>query len=106
MPVADAPHGILNPFIFATLGYYHGEPFESPPGRTVEIHLKNKPVSSQFHAGLLSTFDDFSNLSSGATFVSANNLPSAIEIPAMWSHPVERIDLIKAYPGKIGAGLT
>ena len=44
----DAPEDLLNPFIFAAPGRYHGDDLGHHPGRSLEIHLKNK--KSQFFA--------------------------------------------------------
>jgi len=98
MDSQSAPSSTLNPFIFATPGMYHGDAFVSPPGRSLEIHLKNKRVSSQFNLNLFSTYDDFSDYLNGTSFLSRNNMPWAIEVPMLWAHPKERIDITKAYP--------
>ena len=97
VPVESAPTGILNPFIFATEGIYHGDAFDSPPGRNLEIHLKNKPTSSRFNTDFYNIADDNSILGI-ATFVTANYMPWVMEMPTLWQHPKERIDLTEAYP--------
>lgn len=94
----DAPADILNPFIFASPGHYHGEGLTEHPGRSLEIHLKNKKVSSRFNTDFFQRFDDNSTPDSGNTFINHNNMPWAIELPMLWSHPYERVDLIDAYP--------
>ncbi|WP_158224643.1 LruC domain-containing protein [Agaribacterium haliotis] len=92
-----APSGVLNPFIFASPGHYHGPAFAQAPGRSLEIHLKNKPVSERFNPKLWGLYDDNSDgLSS--FFVSDNNLPWALEVPGLWQHPAERVDLSLVYP--------
>jgi len=98
VPAVDAPSGILNPFIFATPGYYHGDAFASPPGRGLEIHLKNQQVTARFDTTLFGLSDDASVPEEDNRFVSINNMPWAMELPILWNHPRERIDLSKAYP--------
>lgn len=94
---SDSPQNILNPFIFASPGIYHGNSFITPPGRALEIHLKNQKVSSRFDSSVFGTEDDKSNESS--TFLTESGMPWALEIPGIWSHPREKQDLLSAYPG-------
>ncbi len=94
----DAPSDILNPFIYATPWNYHGEGFPWQPGRSLEIHLKNKKVSPTFNTEYFKMYDDNSDGEAGNTFISSNNMPWAMVLPTLWAHPYERIDLIKAYP--------
>ena len=42
--------------------------------------------------------DDASFVGQGLTFQNAQGLPWAVEIPELWSHPVEQVDLALAYP--------
>lgn len=98
MDINEAPSDVLNPFIFASPGWYHGDDFSSPPGRSLEIHLKNKPVSPQFNHDFFNLADDYSDEVDGLTFLTANNMPWALQMPTLWSHPKERIDLNRAYP--------
>ena len=93
-----APTDVLNPFIFASPGWYHGDDFSSPPGRSLEIHLKNKKVSSRFDSSFFNLADDYSDINNGLSFLTASNMPWALQMPTLWSHPKERIDIIKAYP--------
>ncbi len=99
IPIDGAPSTTFNPFIFASPGHYHGDVFTSHPGRGLEIHLKNKKVSPAFNFAYFGMSDDESSEEEGLTFLSANNMPWAIELPTLWSHPLERIDIINAYPG-------
>ena len=92
------PSKLVNPFIFASPGWYHGDAFATPPGRSLEIHLKNRRVSARFNHSYFGLNDDASDSSIGRTFSSSSNLPWAIEIPVLWSHPLERVDISKAYP--------
>lgn len=96
--VEDAPHSTLNPFIFAPDGFYHGDIFPTPPGRSLEIHLKNKKVSSRFQDERFGSYDDNSDSLGGTSFLSLNNMPWAIEIPILWDQPLEGIDITDAYP--------
>lgn len=94
----SAPTKLLNPFIFATPGHYHGDSFTEQPGRSLEIHLKNKKVSSRFNQDFFNLAQDRSDYANMNTFLNTNNMPWAIELPITWSHPREHIDLIDAYP--------
>ena len=99
--LAVAPSTTLNPFIFATPYTYHGNSFAYQPGRSLEIHLKNKKVSSRFNTDFFGLDDDKNSNSDdvgGTTFITDNNMPWAIELPNLWDHPKERVDLIVAYP--------
>lgn len=92
---SQAPMNVLNPFIFATPNTYHGLNYQ--PGRGLEVHLKNKAVSARFDSSLLATHDDSSSYPL-SSFVTANGMPWALELPALWDHPVEKVDLVSAYP--------
>lgn len=98
MGISEAPSDVLNPFIFASPGWYHGDDFSSPPGRSLEIHLKNKPVSSRFNSDFFNLSDDYSDVLNDLTFLTGSNMPWALQMPTLWSHPKERIDLNRAYP--------
>merc|ERR1711879_860026 len=101
--VADAPADVLNPFIFATPGQYHGDGLavegQEHPGRSLEIHLKNKPVSAQFNTAFFGMADDNSDPDNDLTFMTGNNMPWALELPIVWSHPIEKNDVMDAYTG-------
>ncbi|KMT66527.1 LruC domain-containing protein [Catenovulum maritimum] len=96
--VADAPTDVLNPFIFATPNHYHGIAFNQAPGRSLEIHLKNKKVSSRFNPAFFGMYDDNSSLEQATSFTNQNGMPWAIEFPILWSHPIENTDILIAYP--------
>ncbi len=96
--LASAPHSILNPFIFASPNTYHGEVFAEQPGRSLEIHLKNKRVTSRFNTSFWRLGDDASSPENNLRFLTENHMPWALEVPMLWSHPLERIDVINAYP--------
>ena len=103
VPVADAPADVLNPFIFATPGQYHGDGLavsgQEHPGRSLEIHLKNKPVSAKFNADFFGLADDNSDPANNLTFLTSNNMPWALELPIVWAHPKEKQDVMNAYQG-------
>ncbi|WP_114765234.1 LruC domain-containing protein [Vibrio rhodolitus] len=88
-----------DPFIFASPGHYYGDIgyqlTGGYPGRGLEIHLKNKAPTSKFDVRYKALGDD---TSSGDThFHSANGLPWGIEIPLNWQHPLEQVNILKAY---------
>lgn len=91
----NAPSNVLNPFIFATPNTYHG--VTGRQGRGLEVHLKNKPVSARFNMSLLGSHDDHSSYPL-SSFITANGMSWALELPVLWDHPVEKVDLVNAYP--------
>lgn len=103
VPVANAPADVLNPFIFATPGKYHGDGLsangQEHPGRSLEIHLKNKPVSAKFNTAFFGLADDNSDPDNNLTFLTDNNMPWALELPILWAHPKEKQDVMDAYTG-------
>jgi LruC domain-containing protein len=76
----------FNPFIFAT--------FE----RGIEIHLPDKPPTALANTGMLGQSDDSSSPASGRYYRTSTNLPWAMNISKKWLHPLERIDVLQAYP--------
>ena len=94
--VESAPKDLLNPFIFATPGHYHGDAFSEQPGRGLEIHLKNSRVSARFNHSFWGMADDASNDEN--QFVTAKGMPWALRVPNIWNHPRERVDISRAYP--------
>ncbi|MDB9879447.1 LruC domain-containing protein [Pseudomonadales bacterium] len=97
-PLALFEDRLFNPFIFATEGFERNSIFSEPPGRKLEIHLKNKKPTDLADPALLGRADDFSNPDSENYYQNANGLPWAVEIGTEWKHPGEYIDLIEAYP--------
>ena len=88
-----------DPFIFATPGYYHGEGLPFQPGRTWEVHLPDHPPTEKFdQVQLWNLGVDASNPDQGVYFKTANNLPWALLITEEWQWPLERIELLQAYP--------
>lgn len=91
----DMPY---DPFIFATPEYYHGEGYFQP-GRKWEVHLPNYEPTEQFDAEMFAGLGrDVSNVSSGIYFKTAENLPWALLINDEWEWPLEKTDLVVAYP--------
>lgn len=90
--------GLFNPFLFATQGYNRNSIFESPPGRPLEIHLKNRTPSDLADQALLGRADDRSNIGQNLYYQNENGLPWGLEMGTEWKHPGEYIDLVDAYP--------
>lgn len=88
---------LFNPFIFATPGYLRSSFFSSPPGRGLEIHLKNQPPTQLADTSLLGRADDRSD-GVESFYTTESGLPYALEIGTEWQHPREYMDLLDAYP--------
>ncbi len=88
-----------DPFIFATPGYYHGEGLPNHPGRSWEVHLPDQAPTEKFdqqalwHLGV-----DASDPQNGVYFKTATNLPWALLMTEEWQWPIERVELLDAYP--------
>lgn len=95
------PQPPYNPFIFAKDATYHGDLFFQP-GRGLEIHLKNKIPTSKVEPSYFGLGVDDTQVETDHYYQTANGLPWALAInPASneeWKHPIERIDIIQAYP--------
>ena len=89
---------LFNPFIFATNGYMRSSIFSEPPGRGLEIHLKNHAPTDLADPALLGRADDTSNAGAGLYYLTQQGLPWALEIGTQWQHPSEFQDLVQAYP--------
>ncbi|WP_256260888.1 LruC domain-containing protein [Shewanella sp. NIFS-20-20] len=88
-----------DPFIFATPGTYHGDDLPNHPGRSLEIHLADQSPTEKFDTvNIMGKSVDDSDPASGKYFKTANNLPWALMLPETWAWPLERVDLLKAYP--------
>jgi len=74
-----------NPFIFAN-------------ERSTEIHLSNYPPTELADISLFNTEDDASDLSVGIYYKTANHLPWAFHIAESSGYPIERIEVIQAFP--------
>ncbi len=99
--INDFPEAPYNPFIFAMPHMYHGDSFFHP-GRSLEIHLKNKMPTSKADLNMFGFAEDRSNVGSSLTYQTANGLPWVLAInpsaSEAWKHPKERVDLLQAYP--------
>ena len=95
------PQAPFNPFIFAKPATYHGDSFFHP-GRSMEIHLKNKMPTSKMDTGYFGLASDRTDLAAGYTFQTEAGLPWALAInpgsSQNWRHPLEKVDLLEAYP--------
>lgn len=65
--------------------------------RAVEIHLPNFPPTDLADQSLFGQWDDDSNPSSGRYYVTANNLPWAINIYERFDYPIEKRDIVEAH---------
>ncbi|MEZ9510404.1 LruC domain-containing protein [Vibrio breoganii] len=88
-----------DPFIFATPGYYHGEGLPFQPGRQWEVHLADYAPTEKFNGDAMFNLGvDASNPEQGTYFKTDNNLPWALLMTEEWRWPLERTDLVHAYP--------
>ncbi len=98
-PVRAVLPGVMNPFLFATPGAWHGGHFFTAPGRGYEVHLKNQEPTEAFNISLFDQpGDDASDISNGSYFQTQNGLPWALEIGTRWEYPIEYHDISHAYP--------
>jgi len=98
-PVAAELNGLLDPFLFATPGAWHGGHFVTAPGRGYEIHLKNQEPTEAFDRSLFTQAgEDASVPDEGLYYQTKNGLPWALEIGTRWNHPIEYHDVNHAYP--------
>ena len=71
---------LFDPFIFATPGFNRSSIFDSPPGRALEIHLKNRAPTDLADPALLGRSSDRSNAGNGLYYQTQSGLPWAAEI--------------------------
>lgn len=97
--VALSPAALLDPFIFASDGFYHGDFLDGRTARGWEVHMKNQAPSELFDTSLLSTTgaDDASNAQANLYFQTSTGLPWAMEVGTQWQHPRETVDITNAY---------
>ncbi|WED28482.1 LruC domain-containing protein [Vibrio sp. DW001] len=94
--IASMPY---DPFIFSTPGYYHGEGLPLHPGRKWEVHLPDQSPTEKFDGDSMWGLGiDASDASNAIYFKTADNLPWALLITDEWQWPLERVDLVNAYP--------
>lgn len=65
--------------------------------RGVEVHLPGKQPSNLANTALFNTRDDRTNVQTGQTYRTANNLPWAIQTPVSIPYPQEREDVLSGY---------
>lgn len=88
-----------DPFIFATPGYYHGEELPFQPGRSWEVHLPDQSPTEKFDGEAMWGLGvDGSIPEQGIYFKTTTNLPWALLMNQEWQWPLERADLVRAYP--------
>ncbi|PSV27420.1 LruC domain-containing protein [Photobacterium sp. GB-56] len=102
---SSVPSMPLNPFLFGTPGIDHGEGTRATDGRAIEIHLKNKDVSTKANTAYFATeHDDSAYVDSDCpgincdTYHTSNGIPWAIVVDGTWDHPSEGINILEAYP--------
>ena len=78
-----------NPFIF---NYY-----TSATQSRIEIHLPGKLPTALADLSLFGTGDDNSSVANGRYYVTKSGLPYAINIPQIFSYPIESADVSTAY---------
>ncbi|MFC1233500.1 LruC domain-containing protein [Vibrio sp. F74] len=94
--IASMPY---DPFIFSTPGYYHGEGLPLHPGRKWEVHLPDQSPTEKFDGDSMWGLGiDASDANNEIYFKTADNLPWALLITDEWQWPLERVDLVNAYP--------
>ncbi|MFT7683588.1 MAG: LruC domain-containing protein [Moritella dasanensis] len=87
----------LDPFIFASENRSRNDIFSNAmPGRPLEIHLADKPLTDLGTNIYFGQYDDRSFLAS--IFRDERNLPWAIEVGNQWAPPYEGTDISIAYP--------
>lgn len=98
-PVESDISGVFDPFMFATPGAWHGDHFETPPGRSYEIHLKNHHATEAFNYKFMNrSGQDASNPDEKHFFQTNNGMPWAMEMGSRWQYPKEYRDVTHAYP--------
>ena len=98
-PVDTTLRGVLDPFLFATPGAWHGGHFVTAPGRGYEIHLKNQAPTEAFDITLFDQpGDDASDPAHNHYFQTHNGLPWVLEVGTRWDYPIEYHDISHAYP--------
>jgi LruC domain-containing protein len=82
-------------FIFASKDLYHGDFTATPPGMSWQTHFKSFAGTSEMNNTFFNQHDD--NSGGSESFLTDNNMPWAINIRDEWDHPVENVDISKAY---------
>jgi len=92
------PSAPYNPFIFGTPYWGRDEVFAVSPGRSLEIHLPDMPNTDLADVNLFGLNDDTSEIANQRYYKTSGNLPWAIEVGVEWLYPLERVDVMDAYP--------
>ncbi|PSU32699.1 LruC domain-containing protein [Photobacterium lutimaris] len=92
------PAAPYDPFIFAVDGFNHGE--GTSVGRGLEIHLDDYEPTQLGNASLelMGNYDDRSDSGIGSLYRTENGLPWGFIVTETWSHPLEQVDMLLAYP--------
>ena len=73
-------------------------PFFFVNGRTKEIHLADYPPTESADISLFNTEDDTSDPALGFYYRTSENLPWAFHIAESSAYPIEKIEIIQAFP--------
>ncbi len=65
--------------------------------RFAEVHLPNYPPSDLANEELWGTLDDDSDMTKRRSYLSDRNLPWALNIPAPFAYPYEKVDITEAH---------
>jgi LruC domain-containing protein len=63
-----------------------------------EVHMAGKHPSGKVNRTYFGSADDDTNPSSEKYYLNKNNLPWAIMVPEVWAYPLERVNILDAYP--------
>ncbi|WP_244139420.1 LruC domain-containing protein [Mucilaginibacter ginkgonis] len=85
-PVPVSNFYSINPFIICNLK------------RGYEAHMANYPPTDKADKTLFGTGDDNSNLATGRYYLSKENWPWAVQFSGDYTYPLERVNIISAYP--------
>ncbi|MGF1738533.1 LruC domain-containing protein [Photobacterium satsumensis] len=95
---SSLPAAPFDPFIFAVDGFHHGE--GTSVGRGLEIHLDDFEPTQLGNASLelMGNYDDRSDSGLGSLYRTGNGLPWGFILTESWTHPLEQVDMLQAYP--------
>ena len=110
LPSDSFPSAPYDPFIFNSVDTKRIGPGDAKTAvpiaaraKTLEVHLPGKQPTSRADTTLLGTQEDGSKWADGKyanSYLSqAKGLPWALDIPSAWDYPIEKLDVVKAYPG-------
>lgn len=83
---SDIGNAPFNPFIYPV----------NDRGR--EVHLPNHSPTALANADLFKTGDDNSEVGGAQTYMTTDGHPWALDVTSVWSHPIENVDIVNAYP--------